>query len=309
MGDIIWLNNQRESWNSMEQINSACSETKYRLDAYELKCFLGGSIFELEDELDLMENSQVATVKIFKQYELGMQVKLTGIKAERTNIINIGSGGTLEYGIFNPSVQSRANSLIFGTELDGAREPYWFEYELETADKWTDIRVTQLLSTTGDYIYRLFVNNKQIHEKVNNEPLEIDNGKVWLSNPLLGPGYTFGNPAPAKIRNVRFVSHDCPANKYFDGEKCAEIGMWKVIQSKFTSKNAYFCFRIALPDGRLLLGLRSQRPDLYLDPKLPGAHVIRWMRLRIHPRLRKYRSFWLYSHYLTVSRMTFMPII
>ena len=56
-----------------------------------VKVFLEGSIFELEDELELVENGQVATVNIFKQYELGMQVKLLGMGADYgTNITNTG---------------------------------------------------------------------------------------------------------------------------------------------------------------------------------------------------------------------------
>ena len=188
-----------------------------------VKVILEGSIFEVEDELEVVNNNQLATVQISNQYELEMQVKLLGMGTEMTNIISIG-GSSSQYGSQNPAIWLEENShtLIFATALDNDPD-HDFDYELDTPDKWTDIRVTQLLSTSGDYIYRLFVNQKQIHEKVNNVPVEIENAKVWLSN-------LWAEAAPAKVRNFKFVSHDCPANKYFDGKKCADIGMWQVIQ-------------------------------------------------------------------------------
>ena len=187
-----------------------------------VKVILEGSIFEVEDELEVVNNNQLATVQISNQYELEMQVKLLGMGTEMTNIISIG-GSSSQYGSQNPAIWLNENShtLIFATALDNDPD-HDFDYELDTPDKWTDIRVTQLLSTSGDYIYRLFVNHKQVHEKVNKQPVEIENSwaegpYVWLSDP-------FWKAAPAKVRNVRFVSHDCAANKYFDGKKCAEIG-------------------------------------------------------------------------------------
>ena len=88
------------------------------------------------------ESLDVPVPKIFKQYELVMQVKLLGMDADRTNIINIGIGGQksapIEYGYRNPSIwlKEKSHTLRFATALDNNAD-YEFDYELDTPDKWT----------------------------------------------------------------------------------------------------------------------------------------------------------------------------
>ena len=163
----------------------------------------------------------MTTLKLFKQFEIELELKLSEFPEHWGKIVRIGHKTLAEYGSRNPAIAFYQTTLRFTNAVNGENQ---YMQNLKPAqhgvkvNEWIQLKATQLLSENGEYVYRIYVDGDEKHSIVNNQTIEtIEDAEIWLSS-------SYGDPADGKVRNFRFVSHDCPASSFFDGQKC--VGMF-----------------------------------------------------------------------------------
>ena len=208
-----------------------------------------------------MQDNDLADVEIYKQFELDMIISINSSIWNDSapcptnpcvaNIIQIGLGGNggniqdQNPAIFISPAASDGDvldadttaALTFKSAVDGVTDSivkkidydifdddqyFWSGY-----DKKITLRVSQLLNQNGNYVKRIYMRrhfeneDPLVNEVTNTQPLEIETAKIHLGNPtdLVPTGF---------YQNLRFVSHDCEVDYWFDGENC--------LRTKFVNK-------------------------------------------------------------------------
>jgi len=231
-GDAVQVGNRDDENNFCQTHSEALGSAypyNYDTTSYEHRALMyccedvvGGQIM-MASEIELTANTQLESMKIFPQFELNFDVYPTAAVNEFSSIFRVGLGGHNEiYGDQNPAIGFRSGTteLVIAHDLNGELNQEFYTEALPL-DTWSRVTVSQLLASDSrrrrdegeTFIFKVLVDGIQVLEMENTQPTEIETAEVWL-------GDSFSPAAAAMIRNLRFVSHDCPVNTFFDGTEC-----------------------------------------------------------------------------------------
>ena len=136
----------------------------------------------------LKKNRLVKTLPMLpKQFDISFDFKPTKWIGGWTSLLHLttGTNGVRPPGIFPLNgkimIQVTAQFTVWTPKL--------------ALNKWVHFRLTQRLEGKN-YVYRVYMNNKQLKAFVNKKPQDIKNVKVYVADPWY-------NAQPGFVRNVR----------------------------------------------------------------------------------------------------------
>ena len=158
-----------------------------------------------------------------KQWILDLEclIKVGSTAVETVYIFHFGLDESI-YGHNSPRLDFLSNKISYKFRINNDNGGQISKRHLNSVDniqlhRWYKIHVSQLLQTDGKYMYKMVVDGNEEFLLENTHPAEVKGSRVRI-----GPGYGKGS-----IRNVRFVTHDCPSGTYFNGEDCEMPGLIK----------------------------------------------------------------------------------
>ena len=139
----------------------------------------------------MKRNTQVATLAILKKvYDIVVEVYPTSFhKGSWTSIFHMTiSGNANVYGSRIPGIwfaplsrSTTRNRILVCNAISGNRNYCRYSAYLPIR-RWAKVRVSQQLEGSK-YVYRIYINDKQIFSKINTQPREFRNVKVYAGDP------------------------------------------------------------------------------------------------------------------------------
>merc|ERR1719450_223965 len=160
---------------------------------------LSSAVYIFESQTSLTKSIQVSTLHILKKvYDISVEVYPTSFpRGSWTSIFHMTTSGNIDvYGSRIPGIwfyplskASTKNRILVCNAIDGNKN-YCVGSAYLPLKQWVKVRVTQQLEGSK-YVYRVFINDKQIFTKVNTQPREFRNVNVYAADPWYAaqPGY------------------------------------------------------------------------------------------------------------------------
>ena len=139
-----------------------------------------------DTRLDLKRDTLLTTLpELGKEWEVALQIRLTEYDtAEYRSILHMTTGGDNDkYGDRTPTlemdprkklyVESAASGLNY---MDDRRDPI-------PLDTWTEVKVSQTLTSVGKYMFRIFLAGVKVFAVENTKPEVFKDVKVYATNP------------------------------------------------------------------------------------------------------------------------------
>ena len=80
---------------------------------------------------------------------------------------------------------------------------------------WSKVKISQIKKSDETFNFKIEVDGITLHEVVNTQPKVMSNKRVWaIPNNAMNP------PAPAKLRKIKLLTHNCDYGKTWTGTGC-----------------------------------------------------------------------------------------
>ena len=132
-----------------------------------------------------------------KQWKVSLDIMPTGVVDGRSNIMHVGLGGDSEvYGDRTPSISFRPGTteLTISSAISGNKN-YYRTLPAIPMHQWTKVEIDQIEQTSGSFQYTIRVAGAIVHQKINTEPTEFHDVKVFTGN-------NYDEPAEALVDNI-----------------------------------------------------------------------------------------------------------
>ena len=137
-----------------------------------------------------------------KQFDISFDFKATKWIGRWTNIMHLTTGANCcGIGQRIPAIFPLNGKLAISFAVDRNGNYYFWTPKL-ALNTWYNFRLTQQL-VGKNYIYRVYMNNKIIHTKVNTNAKDYKNVKVYVTD-------NYHNAQPGFIKNLRISGKTAP---------------------------------------------------------------------------------------------------
>jgi hypothetical protein len=157
------------------------------------------------------ENVPIATFRLRKQYELEFEFSSSAQYAGHRSLIRVGmQRNSAFYGDRVPAIYiNKEGKLNVRRDSNGNKDQDFYSDSLPL-NQWSKFRITQLLTEDGKYKYQVYMGNKVLLTEIEEKPIEVLGAMLYVAGAWNSPAHK------SKIRNLRYVSHDCPFGHYLD---------------------------------------------------------------------------------------------
>jgi len=132
-----------------------------------------------------------------KQWKVSLDIMPTGVIDDWGNILHVGLGGDSDsYGDRTPAIWFRPGTteLHIASGISGNKN-YYRSFPAIPMDEWTKVEINQIEENSGSFQYTIRVAGIIVFQKINTEPTEFRDVKVYTGN-------NYDDPANAQIDNL-----------------------------------------------------------------------------------------------------------